>query len=149
VIHLQIFFSVSQRKENHPGEVYESFIQLGEGLFGRTYDAEAMERSALKWGKSFVQRDWTCEPKDRVRSKKTKELRVGVECKRGASQNELGLMQSLMEVRTEVKQHLHLVELTGRRHFRDHSSRWSRAFWTVWAAFSRSGEEDQMARSSA
>jgi len=44
---------------------------MGQGLFGGTHDAEAMERSALKWGKNFVQRDWTSEPKERVRSKVT------------------------------------------------------------------------------
>jgi len=36
-----------------------------------SYDAEAMERSALKRGKNFVRREWTCEPKERVRSKVT------------------------------------------------------------------------------
>jgi len=35
------------------------------------HDAEAMERSALKQGKNFVQRDWTREPKERVWSKAT------------------------------------------------------------------------------
>jgi len=33
------------------------------------YDAEAMKRSALNRGKKFVRRDWTYEPKERVRSK--------------------------------------------------------------------------------
>jgi len=32
---------------------------------------EAMERSALKRGKNFVRREWTCEPKEKVRSKVT------------------------------------------------------------------------------
>jgi len=35
------------------------------------HDAEAMERSALKRGKNFVWKDWTCEPKERVPSKVT------------------------------------------------------------------------------
>jgi len=30
------------------------------------HDSEAMERSALKQGKNFVRKDWTCEPKERV-----------------------------------------------------------------------------------
>jgi len=68
----------------------------------RPYDAEAMERCALKLGKNFVRRVWTCEPKERVRSKVTpKNLGGRVESKGGASQSELGLMRSLMGVRTE------------------------------------------------
>jgi len=35
------------------------------------HDAEALERSGLRQGKNFVRRDWTCEPKKRVRSKVT------------------------------------------------------------------------------
>jgi len=41
-----------------------------DSLEGR-HDAEAMERSALKRGKNFLQRDWTFEPEERVRSKIT------------------------------------------------------------------------------
>jgi len=35
------------------------------------HEAEAMERSALKRGKKFIRKEWTCEPKERVRSKVT------------------------------------------------------------------------------
>jgi len=43
------------------------------------HDAEAMERNALKRGKNFVRRDWTREPKERVRSKVTpRNLGVGL-----------------------------------------------------------------------
>jgi len=35
------------------------------------HDAEVIERSTLKRGKNFVRRDWTYEPKERVRSKVT------------------------------------------------------------------------------
>jgi len=35
------------------------------------HDAEAIERSAVKREKNFVWRGWTCEPKERVRSKVT------------------------------------------------------------------------------
>jgi len=50
-----------------------------------------------------VRRDWTCEPKERVRSKVTPRnlgagLNVGL---RGFSKSELGLMRSLMGIRTE------------------------------------------------
>jgi len=31
---------------------------------------QSMEQSDLKQGENFVQREWTCEPKERVRSKK-------------------------------------------------------------------------------
>jgi len=50
------------------------------------------------------------------------ELGNGVECKGGASQSELGLMRGLMGSALK-KQHSHFAELTGRRHFRDQSSR--------------------------
>jgi len=39
--------------------------------------------------------------------------------------------EDLMEVRTEEATS-HLAGLTGKRHFRDHSSRWLRTFWTEW-----------------
>jgi len=58
---------------------------------------------------------------------------------KSASQSELGLMLSLMGVRTEEA----AFAFAG---FKDHSSRWSKAFWTEWIAFNGSGEEDQMAR---
>jgi len=35
------------------------------------HDAEAMEQRALKQGKNFVRRDWTYEPKEKVRSVKS------------------------------------------------------------------------------
>jgi len=44
-------------------------LQLGEELFGVTHDAEVMERSALKQGKNFVRREWTCELKGRFGQK--------------------------------------------------------------------------------
>jgi len=34
-----------------------------------------------------------------------------------------------------LKQHSHFAGLTGRHHFKDHSLRWLRAFWMMWAAF--------------
>jgi len=52
----------------------------------------------------------------------TEELGSGVECKRGASQSELGFMRSLTGS-VLMKQHSHLAGLTGRRHFRDHSQK--------------------------
>jgi len=55
------------------------------------HDAEAMEQSALKWGKNFVRRDWTCEPKERVRSKVTpRNLGVELNIRKGGSQSKLG-----------------------------------------------------------
>jgi len=69
VIHFQFFFGVSQRKEYHPGKEYERTGRMNalyiweRDSLERPHDAEAMERSALKQGKNFVRRDWTCEPK--------------------------------------------------------------------------------------
>jgi len=58
VIHFQIFFSVSQKKGNHP-EAYERTSRM-KALYSwerdsleRLYVAEAMERSALKRGKTL------------------------------------------------------------------------------------------------
>jgi len=60
----------------------------------------------------------------------TEELGGRVKCKGGASQSELGLMRSLMGVRTEEATFT-FSGVDRERHFRDHFSRWSRAFWTV------------------
>jgi len=45
---------------------------------------------------------------------------------------------------------LHFAGLTGRSHKEGHSSRWSMAFWAVFAArpINGSGEEEQISRSS-
>jgi len=47
-----------------------------------------------------------------------------------------------------LKEDSHFAGLSGRRHKEDHSSRWSRAFWAVFAAINGSEEEEQIARSS-
>jgi len=67
------------------------------------HDAEAIEWSALKAGKNFVRREWTCEPKESGWSKTTPR-NLGAELNvrgRGTCQSELGLLRSLMEVCTE------------------------------------------------
>jgi len=70
---------------------------------GGPHDAEAMKRSALKRGKNFPRSNWTCEPKERVRLKVTlRNLVAGLNVRRGgAGQSEMGLIRSLMWVRTE------------------------------------------------
>jgi len=47
-----------------------------------------------------------------------------------------------------LKDELHIAGLTGRCHKEEHSSRWTRAFWAVFAAITGSGEEEQIERSS-
>jgi len=47
-----------------------------------------------------------------------------------------------------LKEDSHFAGLTGRYQKEDHSSRWSRAFWAVFAAINGFGEEEQIARSS-
>jgi len=150
VTHFQIFFQCIT--EERPREAYERTGRMKalcswerDSLEG-PHDAKAMEQSALKSGKLCAEGvHMRTKGKGSVKGN-AEELGGRVECKGGASQSELGLVQSLMGAVLK-KQYTHLAELTERRHFRDHFSRWSWAFWTVWAAFSGSGEEDQMARS--
>jgi len=43
-----------------------------------------------------------------------------------------------------LKHDSHFVGLTGRCHTEENSSRWSRAFWAVFAAINWSGKEEQI-----
>jgi len=65
------------------------------------YDAEAMEQSALKRGKTLCRGLDIWTKQESLVKSNTEELGCGVECKEGASQSELGLMRSLMGVRIE------------------------------------------------
>jgi len=58
---------ITEEGEPSRGEAYERTDRM-KAQYGwerdslvRPHDAEAMERSALKRGKNFVRRDWTCE----------------------------------------------------------------------------------------
>jgi len=56
-------YLVSQRKGYHPEEAYERTGPMN-ALYSWERDSlegphDAMERSALKWRKNFVWRDWT------------------------------------------------------------------------------------------
>jgi len=46
-----------------------------------------------------------------------------------------------------LKDDSHFAGLTGKRHKEEHSLRWSRAFWAVFAAINGFGEEEQIERS--
>jgi len=77
------------------------------------------------------------EPKKRVQSKVTEEFGSGLNLRWVPVKSKLELMRILMGVRAEET--AFTSELTERRHFRDHSSRWLKAFWTVRASFNGSG----------
>jgi len=54
-----------------------------------------------------------------------------------------------LDGRSVLKEDSHFTGLTESSHKEDHSSRWSRTFWAVFAAinYNGSGEEEQIARS--
>jgi len=54
-----------KRESDHPAD-----LQLGEGVFEGMSRCRAMEQIALR-GKNFVRIEWTCQLKERVRSKAT------------------------------------------------------------------------------
>ena len=112
------------------------------------HDEAEIQRKALRRGKNFDFSEDTCLEKERVWSKTSRKVGVGLKRRREPSMRRLGWRLAWWGS-TEKKEASHLLGLIGRHQYSDQRSNRNRAPCVASTAVGTEGEEDQMARSSA
>jgi len=123
VIHFLIFFQCIAAEGEPPGEEYESFVQLGEGLLGGTPTMQRLWSRVLWSEKRTLYGGSELEHVYQRRVRYTKELGPGLN-ERGVPAKVNGGWHEAWWGPIHTKEvAFTFCRLTGRRHFKNHSSR--------------------------